>query len=32
MIPDALTSIGTVYVYVELYKNVTAKIKVELKK
>ncbi len=32
MIPDALTSIGTFYVYVELYKNVTAKIKVELKK
>ena len=32
MIPDALTSIGTLYVYVELYKNVTAKIKVELKK
>ena len=32
VIPDALTSIGTFYVYVELYKNVTAKIKVELKK
>ena len=32
MIPDALTSIGTFYVYAELYKNVTAKIKVELKK
>ena len=32
MIPDSLTSIGTFYVYVELYKNVTAKIKVELKK
>lgn len=32
VIPDALTSIETFYVYVELYKNVTAKIKVELKK
>ena len=32
VIPDALTYIGTFYVYVELYKNVTAKIKVELKK
>ena len=32
MIPDALTSIGTFYLYVEFYKYVTAKIKVELKK
>ena len=32
VIPDSFISIGKFYVYVELYKNVTAKIKVELKK